>query len=239
MKFLYSAVLFIFVISTSIADDTENFKKILQKQEPEILQIASNIQKSTLPNFYEVFVRGKILYFTADAKHYFFRGKLFQTEGHNDLTNRSLMPYRKKVLANIDKKEFLNYPAKKSKTNLVVITDTSCPYCQKFHEQVPALNKAGIGISYMLYPRAGIESKSSAIMQSAWCAKNPQKALTDAKNGKDIPEATCKNPIAKHIAASEKMGLTGTPMILLPDGDIIPGFVETKKLLKMLDDSDS
>ncbi|RLA08903.1 MAG: DsbC family protein [Gammaproteobacteria bacterium] len=241
MKILNATVLILSFLlgSLSFAADIDNFKKSLIKVSPDLAKMSQNIKKSPIPNIYEVLIEGKILYFTADAKHYFFRSQLYQTDDNKSLTDESLMPYRLESLNHIKEKDFLTYapPASdKIKKTITVVTDTSCPYCQKFHQQVPALNKKGISVRYMLFPRAGIDSQSSKIMQSAWCADDPQKALTDAKNGDKITDKTCPNPIKQHVKVAGDMGLTGTPMIILPDGDLVRGYVPTEQLLEILDE---
>ena len=52
-------------------------------------------------------------------------------------------------------------------------------------------------------------------MVSVWCADDRRKALTDAKNDRPVPAKTCKTPVDMQHAAGLRMGLEGTPMILL------------------------
>ena len=52
-------------------------------------------------------------------------------------------------------------------------------------------------------------------MVSVWCAKDPQKALTKAKAGNDSC-ASCKNKVAEQYMLGQKLGVNGTPNIVLP-----------------------
>jgi thiol:disulfide interchange protein DsbC len=43
------------------------------------------------------------------------------------------------------------------------------------------------------------------------------------------------NPVKKHMELGELMGVRGTPAIVLDTGDMIPGYVEPKRLAALLD----
>ena len=49
------------------------------------------------------------------------------------------------------------------------------------------LNAMGVEVRYLAYPRAGLESESYYKIATAWCADDPNEALTDFKNGKASP----------------------------------------------------
>jgi thiol:disulfide interchange protein DsbC len=85
-------------------------------------------------------------------------------------------------------------------------------------------------------PRAGKGSDSYKKAVAVWCAKDRQQAMTDAKAGKDVPAQTCKNPVDEHIALADLMGLSGTPTLILPGGELVPGYVPADRLKAMLDE---
>jgi thiol:disulfide interchange protein DsbC len=87
----------------------------------------------------------------------------------------------------------------------------------------------------MSYPRAGVGSPSYKKAVSVWCAKDRKKAITEAKAGKSIASEECKDPVKLHMAAAEKLGLRGTPLLVLEDGGTYPGFVPPEKLIKVLE----
>jgi len=99
-----------------------------------------------------------------------------------------------------------------------------------------ALNKAGIEVRYLAFPREGLSSATHDKMVSVWCAKERQQAFTDAKAGKSVPEKKCDNPVKEHMELGEKMGVSGTPAIILENGELVPGFVPPKRLAAMLDE---
>lgn len=71
-------------------------------------------------------------------------------------------------------------------------------------------------------------------MVSAWCADDPQAALTKAKLGEEIPPRNCDNPVARHFILGNELGVTGTPAVILEDGRLIPGYLSAKDLAALL-----
>jgi thiol:disulfide interchange protein DsbC len=86
-----------------------------------------------------------------------------------------------------------------------------------------------------MYPRAGIGSPSFKKAENDWCSKDQNKALTDAKNRVEVAKADCKNPIKDQFILGQKIGVTGTPAIVLTSGELIPGYRPAKELVKMIE----
>jgi thiol:disulfide interchange protein DsbC len=127
------------------------------------------------------------------------------------------------------------YSPKQVKHRVTVFTDIDCQYCRRLHQEMAELNGMGIEVRYLLFPRAGVGSKSYDKAVTVWCSANRQQALTDSKAGKNLPNKTCDNPVDKHMALVEKLGITGTPTMVLEDGSMIPGYVPAARLLAALE----
>lgn len=194
------------------------------------------ISKSPLKGFYQVnLAGGRMLYVTKDARH-FIAGDLYQVTGGDllNLTETTRNVHRKEMIAAIDDSEMLIFAPAKIKASVTVFTDVDCSYCRKLHREVPELNRLGIAIRYLAYPRAGIDSGSYNKIVSAWCADDPQAALTKAKMGQEIPAKTCDNPVAKHYRLGNEIGVTGTPALVLQDGRLVPGYMPAADLADLL-----
>ena len=109
-----------------------------------------------------------------------------------------------------------------------------CGYCRKLHQEVPELNRLGIAVRYLAYPRAGIDSASYNKIVSAWCAPDQKKALTQAKAGESIPGRSCDNPVKAHFELGGLVGVTGTPSIVFEDGRLLPGYLPAARLAAQL-----
>jgi len=196
------------------------------------------LRPAPLDGFYEVQVEGgPLLYVSADG-NYFFDGSLYQVRPGQFINIRDLRlnAMRQEIFASRDTGDMIIFkPAGASKAIMNVFTDVDCGYCRKLHREVPQLNAMGIEVRYLAYPRAGIPSDSYSKIATAWCADNQQDVFTRTKNGENIPRALCTdNPVAEHFALGQKVGVTGTPAVILMDGTLIPGYQPAADFARIL-----
>ncbi|MNG22971.1 Thiol:disulfide interchange protein DsbC precursor [compost metagenome] len=114
-----------------------------------------------------------------------------------------------------------------------MFTDTDCGYCQKLHSEVPELNRLGVEVRYVAFPRQGLQSPAYKELVSVWCAKDRQGAMNLAKTRQEVPAAECDNPVAKQYALGQMIGVSGTPAIVLANGKLIPGYQPAPQLAKL------
>ena len=56
--------------------------------------------------------------------------------------------------------------------------------------------------------------------------------------GKTLPESTCTSDIAeKNLVLAQKLGIRGTPTLILPNGQVSPGYKPLDELLKLIKES--
>ncbi len=213
------------------AEDLAKLKTEFEKN-IEGLQV-EQVKPSPVPGVYEVLSSGQVLYITKDAR-YIFQGMLYDRVAGVNLTEQAKSVVNKKLMAKVDDSKTIVFSPKNPKYTVTVFTDTSCGYCRKLHQEVPELNKQGVKVRYMLFPRAGLGTPEAKVLESVWCADNQQEALTIAKSGGQVPEKTCANPIAEHMDLATKLGLRGTPLMVTPSGTVIPGYLEPAQLVQTL-----
>ncbi|QSX34441.1 bifunctional protein-disulfide isomerase/oxidoreductase DsbC [Shewanella avicenniae] len=170
-----------------------------------------------------------ILYVSADGTK-LMQGTIYDLKNRmNNLTEAAMAQPRLEQLKPFEN-EMLVYKAKNEKHVVTVFTDITCGYCRKLHQQMQEYNDLGITVRYMAYPRAGVPSKVAEDMESIWCAKDPLKAMDDAKAGKSVPSATCKANIAAQYNLGVSFGINGTPSLILENGTMLPGYMPPEKL---------
>jgi thiol:disulfide interchange protein DsbC len=181
-------------------------------------------------------VSGESLYVSSDGKH-FLTGDLYIAKpgGIENLSEKRREFGRAEKISAVSDDQKITFPAKgDTKARIAVFTDIDCGYCRKLHREIPALNEMGVEVSYLAYPRAGVGSGSYGKYVSAWCADDKLEAMTAAKNGKSLPNKSCKNPVQDQYMLGQSIGISGTPAIVLEDGRLIPGYMEAEKLGKAL-----
>ena len=222
------------LLSAGASADEATVKAALAKALPDVK--ISSISASPIPGLYEVMIGSQIVYVTGDAR-YFVDGQVVDLKTRENLTEGRLSGVRKAAVDAVPESEMIVFAGPKANHTVTVFTDIDCPYCAKLHSKIDEYEAEGIRVRYMLYPRAGARSPSYDEAVSVWCADDRNQALTDAKAGKTIPGKTCDNPVDEHMAVGRQVGVSGTPAIMLETGEIIPGYVEPKRLAQMIDRS--
>lgn len=233
-KVLLGFMLLGFGISAGVADNNEQYDKIKAKIAEEVGQTPSSIKPSPIKDLLEVIVGSRIYYVSTDAR-YVISGDIFDFQTGTNITDTKRDGIRTTALEALGEKSMIVFSPKNPKHTITVFTDIDCGYCRKLHNEIAEFNKLGIKVRYLAYPRAGVGSESYNKAVSVWCADDRNKAMTTAKNGGAVPNKTCDNPVEKHFAFGQEMGINGTPAIMLENGKIHPGYVPAKQLAEALD----
>ena len=208
-------------------------RAVLRELNPQI--VVESIQPAPIPGFREVIATGQVVYVSDDGK-YLFQGGLMDVVKRKDMAEAAMAKLRVDILKTLPVEDRIVFsPAGKPKHTVVVLTDIECGYCRKFHTDIAEYTKRGIEVEYLAFPRAGLASADYRNMVSVWCAPDRRKALTDAKDGRAVPSRTCKTPVDMQYRAGQRMGLTGTPMILNANGELMGGYLPPDALLQRLD----
>ncbi|MBX2825509.1 MAG: DsbC family protein, partial [Gammaproteobacteria bacterium] len=232
--------LFWFPFVTSIADDAkadiEHIESMLGKHLPDI-EITS-LSTSPVAGVYELVSDGQIYYVSADGA-YIFDGDLIDMEKRLNLTTARKGNLHLELINAVDEADMLVYDTPdESDRAITVFTDVSCGYCRKLHAELDQLLDGGVRVRYLMFPRAGLGSQAHKDLESVWCAENPQDAMTVAKAGGAIDPESCANPIESHVELAQKVGLRGTPLIYLDNGQMIPGYRSAQELVQMINSSE-
>lgn len=191
------------------------------------------IQPSEVEGLYEVFVGPRLFYISSDGK-YMLQGNLIDLQKRKNLTEDKLAKARLDAITKVGSDNMIIFKPEKTEYVVSIFTDIDCGYCRKLHAEIDQYLDHGITIQYLFYPRAGKDSESYNKAVSVWCAKDRNESLTLAKQGKTIENKTCDNPVLSHMSLGRAMGAKGTPMLVLNDGRILPGYAPADQLAKML-----
>jgi thiol:disulfide interchange protein DsbC len=242
---MQSALIATLVLVASLAVAGEPVDKALAEKLskklalPAMGLVVESVAPSQIPGLYEVQYAngGPLVYATAEGD-YFVLGDLYSVgpDGFVNLAEQRRDGQRKEMLDGIAEKDMIVFsPEGEARAHITVFTDVTCFYCQKLHREVPELNKRGVEVRYLAYPRAGTDSDGYRKLASAWCADNPQDTLTRLKRKESVPENVCTpNPIADQYRLGQEMGVRGTPAIVTGTGQMIPGYQSADELMVTL-----
>jgi thiol:disulfide interchange protein DsbC len=229
MSRLIAAIACIAVSSAAVAND-ELRAAFAAKLGTEV----TSVQQTPIDGLYEVRAGGQVVYMTGDAR-YAVQGALLDLDERRNLTEESRSEVRRSLLDDFPGAGSMEFAATGEQKHVIyVFTDIDCGYCRKLHQEVPKLNAAGVTVRYLAYPRAGLESEAYRTMVSVWCADDPQAALTAAKRGQSVPDATCDNPVKAEFELGNELGVQGTPTIVLESGRELGGYAPADEIVKVL-----
>lgn len=199
---------------------------------------AEDVAPSPVPGLYEITVGGQIAYVSGDGK-YLLSGNVYDLDTQVNLTASRRNAVRAKALAAVKDDEAIVFGPASSRMTVTVFTDIDCGFCRRFHSQIAEINKAGVRVRYMMFPRTGPGTESWRKAESVWCAKDRRDALTRAKKGEELKTKTCADAesIKTQWALGEDMGVEGTPAIFTQTGDYIGGFLTPAQLVQTIQET--
>lgn len=220
------------VVSPAIADEAANIRASLAKVLPDYKP--TSVQPTEVEGLYQVEIGPQVMFVTGDGR-YLVDGAIVDLKTRKDITETARGAARLRAIDGIGEANMVTFDAPNEKHTITVFTDIDCGYCRKLHQQIDGYKDEGISVHYLFYPRTGVNSPSYDKAVGVWCADDQRDAMTQAKAGAAVPSKTCSNPVQKHMELGELMGIRGTPAIVLDNGEMVPGFVEPKKLAALLE----
>lgn len=198
----------------------------------------ADVAASPIPGLYEVTMGGLIAYVSADGK-YLVSGSIYDLATESNLTAKRRNDARSKALAAAREDQMIVFSPANPKMTVTVFTDVDCGYCRKFHSQIVEVNKAGVRVRYVLFPRTGPGTESWKKAESVWCAADRKDALTRAKRGEEVKSKDCGDAVIKAgFEMGEDFGLEGTPAIYTQSGEYIGGFLTPDQLVALVQESE-
>jgi thiol:disulfide interchange protein DsbC len=200
------------------------------------------VSMSPIKGIWEVSVdsQGKRgIFYVPFSKHYVIQGSIIEVATGADKTSeqyRVLQESRKIDVSKISLKNALVLGDKKAKKRVIIFTDPECPFCERLHEEMKKVVEMRKDIVFYIrlfplkmHPDAYWKAKS--IM----CNKSLQ-MLDDNFAKKPIQRTECEtNEVDNTIKLAEKLGITGTPTIILSNGKMHSGAMSAEQLIEFID----
>src|SRR5271155_2308455 len=194
-----------------------------------------DLRPSPIPGIYEFMQGADVSYLTADGK-YFIDGNVYDMKSRDNLTEELRTHARVALIGAVPESQMVIFSPPNPKYTITVFTDVDCAYCRKLHSHIADLNRLGIRVRYMFFPRSGPGTESWRKAEVVWCSANRNEALTRAKAGAvlDMNTTCAANPVAREYELGQNIGVRGTPAIFTEHGDYISGYMEPQELIEQL-----
>ncbi len=252
-KILMYAVIFSLILSfagIAVAEENAMSGKMPTKAEAEeiLKNLAPNLQildirESPVKGLWEIDLQSggkKGLLYLDDARKHFIQGAIVDIKTKANLTQERFSEINKVDVSAIPLDDALVLGNKNAKYRVIVFSDPACPFCAKLHQEMKKVveKKKDIVFFIKMFPlpmHKGAYEEAKAIV----CEKSLA-LLEDAFAKKKIPAPKCTTTaIDDNIKLAEKLGITGTPALVLPNGIVSPGYKDADSLIKLIEESAS
>lgn len=194
-----------------------------------------DLRPTPIAGLYEFMQGAEVSYLTADGK-YFLDGNLYDMDSRENLTETRRMVARAALINAVPESQMVIFSPKNPLYTVTVFTDIDCPYCRKMHSEMSELNKLGVRVRYMFYPRTGPDTESWRKAEAVWCSPDHNDALTRAKAGAqlDLTKTCGATPVAREFALGGSVGVRGTPAMFTENGSYISGYMPPSELVQQI-----
>jgi thiol:disulfide interchange protein DsbC len=192
-----------------------------------------DLRPSPIAGIYEFVQGADVSYLTADGK-YFLDGNVYDMATRQNLTEDMRTRARAALINAVPESQMLIFSPKNPQYTITVFTDVDCQYCRKLHSEMAELNRLGVRVRYMFYPRTGPNTESWRKAEAVWCSADRNEALTLAKAGRPVDTSkTCgATPVAREYDLGQSIGVRGTPAIVTENGGYINGYMPPRDLVE-------
>lgn len=206
---------------------------IVKQLNPEVE--VESIDLSPVGGLWEVIVimKGKrgIAYIDFAKKH-IVTGSIIKVEGQEDVTMKRYYELAKVDIASIPIEEALLVGNPDALYKVIVFDDPNCAFCRKLHQEIKkvAAERTDIAFYIKMLPLK-IHPESYKLAKSIVCSRSVR-SLESAFDGQALPEPSCQSSeVDNNILLAESLGITSTPTMVLPDGNLMVGYKEASELV--------
>lgn len=226
-------LLALFLVPGSAGDDT--VRQAVTRLVPSASD-SMTIYSSPVPGLKEIVLGTQVFYVSEDGR-YLLAGPLISLKNNQNLSEIRLSAARLKVLNAANLSTPIAYPAPEARHQVAVVTNVDCGYCRAMHARLQEYTDLGIELTYIMTASGQPNSPGYDKTASLLCAQDPAAAVTLAMNqGASNGKPECEHGLDQHLQLAQKLGANTTPNLILPDGQLIRGFVTPDQLLSLLEE---
>ncbi len=121
-------------------------------------------------------------------------------------------------------------------TRIIVFSDPDCHFCGMLHKEIVKMADANPDIVFFVKLYSRVNSSTTAKKALSVVCSGSTKLLEDAYAGKELPAPTCETGVVEETyRLAEKLGIRGTPTMILPDGRVARGFRDANAINALLE----
>jgi len=201
-----------------------------------------SVEPAEVPGLYLVSMRmqGKTVPLYLDTSgSYLFSGNVIRLKDRKNLTEAHYQRLNPVDISTIplDAGMTLGDPA--AAQQILVFTDPHCPYCSKLHQVLheAVATNTEFAFHIKLLP---FKASSKKVAQTIICNQSME-LLDQAFSGQTLSKTAAddcnSDAISNNLNLASKLGIRGTPTLILPNGRIVTGYRPLEELLKLIEEN--
>lgn len=212
---------------------------------PDLLNMASSLSLS------DIAFEDKCLTVSLGANSYAEMYHLYQSMKSESVMKKCGEVYASKLIPQLDDKDLIVYEAPNAKRSITIISDFTCPYCRKLHDETQKYLDAGVTVRVFPYGRASYMNngeltevaKNNSLAQCQLPNKrgelfdtllsNPTlyKSKVLSGNGVSLPSEKCQQVSFIYKVIGDILTGRETPIIINDEGNVARGYFPASSLL--------
>ena len=122
-----------------------------------------------------------------------------------------------------------------ARRKVIVFSDPECHFCGKLHEELKTVTAKDPDVAFYIKLFSRNNTAPAAEKARAIICNHSMTMLEDAYAGRPIPPPLCTTKTPEEtLMLTEKIGIHGTPAMVLPDGRVVSGYRDAAALRKLL-----
>jgi len=168
------------------------------------------------------------------SKSYMIAGDVIRLKDRKNITDKRFQELNPLDTGSLQLDDALLLGSSDAKTEVIVFTDPHCPYCSKLHKEMleAVKQRPDIAFRIKLLPY----KKTSKLPTKTILCNKSLAMLEQAFAGEQLPPPLCETDQGEqNIQQARELGIRSTPTLVLPNGQIAPGYKKVKDLLELID----
>lgn len=191
-----------------------------------------SVRETVIPGVYEVTIGQNVGYMDKTGR-YMIQGQLLDLQQKVNLTEPALRIAKRIDVGNLPVADAFKVVRGDGSRVVYIFADPDCPFCRQLESTMESVDNVTAHI--FLFPIAEIHPDAYRKSVGIWCSPDRSEAWLSVVL-KDSPVATaeCDNPVERNIALAQKLGIGGTPTVILPTGERYEGGLSAEELNNQL-----
>lgn len=235
--YLSLIILFICTLDSSASENkdpmsVERAKTLLNGIDGQVI----SVKESDIPGFSRIGMKMKdqiVPLYLDDSGRFLFSGNVIDLKQRKNLTEEHFRQLNPIDHEQIPLNNALTLGRSDAPQQTIVFTDPDCPFCSKLHKVLLEAVDVNSDLAFQIMVTP-LKQSSYQTAKTILCNQSLEQ-LEQAFSGASLTVTECdSNTVDDNIALARALGIQGTPTLILPNGQLKPGYRPLDELLKLI-----